>query len=414
MPSPQYSIIFSAQYVASAVIAIGQIVLPSADPLDGGKFVVSTTAARGTRRSEGITLSAYAGFGPPTGQLQQSGTVDASISGLGIGAISWVRCSATGTPERVASPGVDDDLIGYCETSGRLHLSFGILTSAMAGGDIALPAGGPSGVNWSIKQAGLTLFQTWQSGGFRSFGIGSDLFTSVSSASGTLSPDPATSYLQGQYTARLSITHALTDESLVIPSSHYCATYLHGITDTSNPVGIYAGKLIAVYEISQYTNFAISGRIAHVNATDFGFGRSMTYQGRADVNPSAAPARGGVSSYVDAADDWLRFWSANGTLVPIDGGLKPTTTTKTQASAATVTLTATEAQKYKLVVNGTPGGAFAWNVPADSGAHHFCTNNSNQAWTIKRSSGTGVTIAAGKSAIVFDNGADVQRGTGDA
>lgn len=129
MTTPNYSIIFSAQLVGSSTVSIGQVLIPSATT--AGRYAVSTTAERGTRRSEGIATTAYGGAGTGSVQLQQSGTIDATISGLAAGIASWVRCSATGTIERV-TPSGSDDIIGYAEANGRVHLMFGILTAAMA------------------------------------------------------------------------------------------------------------------------------------------------------------------------------------------------------------------------------------------------------------------------------------------
>lgn len=126
MPTPNYSIIFSAQLVAATTVTIGKVLLPSAS--DGTSYVVATTANRGSRRSEGIALTAWNVPEAGSVQLQQSGTIDATVSGLTTvdTGLSLVRCSATGTIERVASPDyATDDLIGVAEEDGRVHLYFG-------------------------------------------------------------------------------------------------------------------------------------------------------------------------------------------------------------------------------------------------------------------------------------------------
>lgn len=140
MTTPQYSVVFSARLVASTTVSAGQVLIPSeAEPT---RYVVATTANRNGRRSEGVALTAYGGSSTGSVQLQQCGTIDADISGLAAGSASWVRCSATGTIER-CTPGASDDIIGYAEADGRVHLLFGMLTSAItSGGGGATPGGG--------------------------------------------------------------------------------------------------------------------------------------------------------------------------------------------------------------------------------------------------------------------------------
>lgn len=92
--------------------------------------------------------------------------------------------------------------------------------------------------------------------------------------------------------------------------------------------------------------------------------------------------------------------------------LKPATIT--QSSTADTTLSASQAECPVLEVNGTPGGAFNVIGPNVSGARYEITNTTPSPLTIKKSGGTGVTIAAGKSAIVRHNGTDYIRITPDA
>lgn len=142
MPTPNYSIVFSAQLVAASSVQVGKLLLPSSD--DGTSYVVATTANRGTRRCEGIALTAWNVPEVGSVQMQQSGTIDATVSGLTgeYGSKSLVRCSATGTIERIATASVDpatDDVIGYAEEDGRVHLYFGYPFAEMltiAGGGV--------------------------------------------------------------------------------------------------------------------------------------------------------------------------------------------------------------------------------------------------------------------------------------
>jgi len=132
MTTPNYSIVFSAQLVGTTVVSVGQVLIPSASV--AGQYVVSTSANRGTRRSEGIALTDWSSAtSPGSVQMQQSGTIEAAISGLAAGSASWVRCSTTGVIER-CTPSGSDDIIGYAEADGRVHLIFGVLTAAIVNG----------------------------------------------------------------------------------------------------------------------------------------------------------------------------------------------------------------------------------------------------------------------------------------
>lgn len=122
---PAYSIVFSAQVNgATGPLAVGDVVLPSAS--DPAVYVLASAANRGTRRSEAVVLTPYGGTGIGSIELQQTATLDASISGLGAGTASLVRVSTTGRLERVSSAGLTDDVCGLAEADGRVHLFFGL------------------------------------------------------------------------------------------------------------------------------------------------------------------------------------------------------------------------------------------------------------------------------------------------
>lgn len=155
MATPAYAIIHSALVNGvSGAVGRGAVVLPNAAAPT--LYVTATTANRGTRRSEAIALTAFGGTGVGTVELQQSGTIDASISGLAPGDEgSWVRCSATGTIER-CTPSGSDDIIGYAEADGRVHLMFGVLTAALVngGGTLAGDVTGSSASNTVVAATG--------------------------------------------------------------------------------------------------------------------------------------------------------------------------------------------------------------------------------------------------------------------
>ena len=131
MSLPNYSIIYSAPTVASeGTVQRGQVLIPSDDPADDGRYVVSTTANRGTRRSVGVALATVAGGAAV--EVQQHGVITADVSGLAAGTVAWARVSATGWLERVATPSGSDDVCGRVHADGSVTLLFGVLTPDVA------------------------------------------------------------------------------------------------------------------------------------------------------------------------------------------------------------------------------------------------------------------------------------------
>lgn len=145
MASPQYTVLFSATVSGTGPTAgsIADVLIADATT---GMYVKATTAARGTRRSTGIALSPYLAGGSV--DIQQVGQVDPTTSGLGVGAASWVRCSTTGTLERV-TPSGSDDVVGWVETDGTFHANFGTLTALMVTGSSFTAAGDLTGTSTS-------------------------------------------------------------------------------------------------------------------------------------------------------------------------------------------------------------------------------------------------------------------------
>lgn len=124
--------------LAGTVLA-GQCLVPDAS----GLYVVATTANRALYgRSDGIAMTAGDVANPCA--LIEAGPVENALTGLGAGLASWVRVSATGICQRVTTPSTGDDVIGWCETSGRLHSTWGTLTAAIVnggGGGFTAPTG---------------------------------------------------------------------------------------------------------------------------------------------------------------------------------------------------------------------------------------------------------------------------------
>lgn len=82
-------------------------------------------------------------------------------------------------------------------------------------------------------------------------------------------------------------------------------------------------------------------------------------------------------------------------------------------AAADWTLSATEKNAFVLKVTNANGGC-AIVAPAESGRVYLVDNQSGQACTIKKTGGTGISIASTKRAIVWYGGSDYVRITADA
>ncbi len=127
MTEPNYTISLNAKLAGvNGEAAIGDLLIPDAtDPSSG--YVVASAANRGSRRAEGVAISSWQPPVPARGsvRMQSTGTVDADISGLGVGTKTLVKSSADGRFERVVTYGAGDDIVGLCEANGRVHLCFG-------------------------------------------------------------------------------------------------------------------------------------------------------------------------------------------------------------------------------------------------------------------------------------------------
>lgn len=133
-----YSVNWSAPlHSTSGSVAVGHCLVVDSS----GYHFVGTTANRTTYgRCIGIASSA-GDAATPVVSLIEAGPVPASITGLAVGTVSWVRVSATGTLERV-TPGAGDDIIGKAHADGSVQLHPGVWDSAnYAGGAVSAPTG---------------------------------------------------------------------------------------------------------------------------------------------------------------------------------------------------------------------------------------------------------------------------------
>lgn len=160
MATPQHSIVFWAPPVGSSgSIAVGDVLIPSAT--EPGAWVVATSANRASRGAEGVAISVAGGSGLGSVEIQQTGTLDATLTGLGAGSRSLVRTSTAGRLERVASPSVGDDVIGYAEASGRVHLLIGLpwaeIIALTGSGEANTTSNAGAGVGLAKAKAGVDL-----------------------------------------------------------------------------------------------------------------------------------------------------------------------------------------------------------------------------------------------------------------
>jgi hypothetical protein len=86
----------------------------------------------------------------------------------------------------------------------------------------------------------------------------------------------------------------------------------------------------------------------------------------------------------------------------------------TKSDANDLTLSAAQYECVILAVSGTPGGNFSIIAPDTADAFFIVTNTTANTLTIKKSGGTGVTIASNNTAIVRHNATDYLRVTTDA
>lgn len=116
---------------ASGPIAIGDVVVPIA-----GVYYKATATNRATAgvRAQGVAVTAWSSPSVGAVSVQNVGFIDAAATGLAAGTASWVRVSAAGVLERIATPSGSDDVAGWCSTDGTVSCLFGFLTPAIVNG----------------------------------------------------------------------------------------------------------------------------------------------------------------------------------------------------------------------------------------------------------------------------------------
>ncbi len=130
MTEPHFSINFTANMIAAEACAVGDLLVYDAAT---GWWKVSSAANRATAdaRTQAVALTAYGGSAVGKVSYQAAGTVAAEVSDLADGADDpqFVRASSAGRFERIATASIDpdtDDLVGYAEKDGRVHLFVGL------------------------------------------------------------------------------------------------------------------------------------------------------------------------------------------------------------------------------------------------------------------------------------------------
>ncbi len=387
MTTPAYSIIFSAKVNgASGSVAVGNVVIPSASAPT--YYVVATAAARGTRRSEGIALTAYGGSAVGSIEIQQCGTISATLSGLSAGVASWVRCSATGTIER-CTPAPGDDIIGYAEADGRVHLCFGFLTSSITsgGGGGSTPTGtGLRKVVAGVENAAASLL------------VNADVDAAAAIAGTKVSPDFGSQNVTttgsiattGSYIAAGSATIPSTG-TIRIPNTHWITSRDAGSNDL-NMMRVSAAANLEVWG----TGAAFGDNIQNAPS-----GQRHVFQDQLVYR--LVLKNTGVHCSLPIAGD--------GVLAGVPYRKK--VATWTQSSTADKTLSTTEYECPDLNPTGTAGGSFNIIAPTSSGAEYKVVNDNASQCIIKTAAGAGVTVAAARTAIVRCDGTNYKRVTAD-
>ena len=151
MSEPNYSISFTASMSASDACNVGDVLLYDSTLLAWRVATAANRASLGVRASA-IAITPYGQSPNAKVGYKDTGILSASTSGLGVGTASWVRASAAGRCERFTpTNGGTSDIIGYCETDGRLHLLLGIFTETMAVGGGGSGGASPAGNAGNIQ-----------------------------------------------------------------------------------------------------------------------------------------------------------------------------------------------------------------------------------------------------------------------
>lgn len=138
---PNFSVNFTAVMLATDGCARGNcLVFNSGSGV--WRVASATNRTSANARTQAIALTAYGGSAVGTVSYQSSGVLAAEVSGLPPDSVEkLVRCSAAGVIERVSSYSAGDDIVGYAEPDGRVHLHLGIPWSLInsVGGAPGLP-----------------------------------------------------------------------------------------------------------------------------------------------------------------------------------------------------------------------------------------------------------------------------------
>lgn len=142
----QYSVNWSARVSSAAgTISAGYCVVDT-----GSGYVVATSANRTTYgKADGIAVTAGDSSNPIA--FIEFGPVAETYTSLGTGVAGPVRVSSTGVLERVATPDSSDEVVGYCETDGRAHVAFGVLSHRVYvdGGGAGTPGGSDKDIQYN-------------------------------------------------------------------------------------------------------------------------------------------------------------------------------------------------------------------------------------------------------------------------
>lgn len=127
MGEPNISVNYSGRRFGSVEVVRGQLLVPADN--DTSYYLPATDENCAGRRAEAIALDTIGEGQSGSIAVRQTGTISAELSGLEpYEGGSWCRRSSEGRIER-CTPAEGDDIVGYADEDGRVHLTFGYLTA---------------------------------------------------------------------------------------------------------------------------------------------------------------------------------------------------------------------------------------------------------------------------------------------
>lgn len=471
MTEPNFSVNFSARMIASEACSVGNLLVYDAAV---GNWKVSTTANRAAANalSQAVALTPYGGSLVGKVSYQSSGVVAQEITGLsaGYGSRVLARTSATGTFERITGFTSGDDVVGFAEPDGRVHLHLGLPWQdilALASFPVEVPGGvghmivyGPDGYSgvdggapptsgevntMSNVGSGTGLIfkaKTLLDFALRSLLAGAGILVTNNTSDITIAEQRV--QITNGSTGTLSdiaTTNGSSVEATVIVFTGGSNVTLNSLATPREGRRILLVNALdeADFTIAHNTGSTTANRINTPNQAAFtvatGGVASLYYDTNAsrwqldEQNPnqvgtagqSLAIAGSGVLANVDSGGGFA-FQVAGITSLAFDNSavsfghplVADTTFTKAlRLGASSINKTdatdltlGAEAATPSLYFHGTPGGAFNVIGPNDDGSMYFVYNNTPSTLTFKKTGGSGVALTTGQKGILVHSNGD--------